>query len=117
MPRPRPDPTENRIDLRNDPKAGFHLEPGAALKSPGAHLMNNTIKNVEVGKYLVSPLSKLADDGRYQASVSIRSGRGSATHDRVLRFLKPFTNPDEALAYATSQGLAWVHERARGMLN
>ena len=84
---------------------------------PGPHLMNNIYKNVEVGKYLVSPLSKLAHEGHYLASVSIRSGCGSATHDRVLRFIKPFTNPDEAVAYATSQGLAWVDERRRALLN
>lgn len=78
---------------------------------------NNIYKNVEVGKYLVSPLSKLADNGHYLASVSIRSGRGSATHDRVLRFVQPFGSPGEAEAYATRQGLAWVDERRRALLN
>ena len=70
--------------------------------------MNNTNKNVEVGKYLVSPLSKLAHEGHYLASVSIRSGRGSGTHDRVLRFTQPFVCQDEAEAYARNQGLAWL---------
>ena len=70
--------------------------------------MNNTNKNVEVGKYLVSPLSKLAHEGHYMASVSIRSGSGSGTHDRVLRFTQPFVRQDEAEAYARSQGLAWL---------
>ena len=70
--------------------------------------MNNTTKNVEVGKYLVSPLSKLSDTGHYLASVSIKSGRGSATHDRVLRFAMPFVDQEEAESYASTQGLAWV---------
>ena len=70
--------------------------------------MNNMKKNVEMGKYLVSPLSKLAHEGHYLASVSIRSGCGSGTHDRVLRFTKPFLRQDEAEAYARTQGLAWV---------
>lgn len=70
--------------------------------------MNNTHKNVEVGKYLVSPFSKLANEGHYLASVSIRSGRGSGTHDRVLRFAKPFEHRHDAEDYAKVQGLAWV---------
>lgn len=70
--------------------------------------MNNTEKNIEVGKYLVSPLSKLAHEGHYLASVSIRSGRGSGTHDRVMRFTQPFVRQDDAEAYAKIQGLAWV---------
>lgn len=73
--------------------------------------MNNTNKNVEVGKYLVSPLSKRAHEGHYLASVSIRSGRGSATHDRVLRFTMPFADQIEAESYATTQGLAWVSRK------
>ena len=35
----------------------------------------------------MSPLTRQAHCGRYAASVSIRSGRGSTTHDRVLRFV------------------------------
>lgn len=80
--------------------------------------MNNIYKkNVEVGKYLVSPLSKPADNGQFLASVSIRSGRGSASHDRVLRFVQPFGSSAEAESYATRQGLAWVAERQGALLN
>jgi len=64
--------------------------------------------SIEVGKYLVSPLTKCLHDGRYAASVSIRSGRGSATHDRVMRFLPLFDTSRAALRYATDQGMAWV---------
>jgi hypothetical protein len=51
-------------------------------------------------------------DGRYAASVSIRTGRGSATHDRVMRFVPLFDTYRAAIRYATDQGLAWVGERA-----
>jgi hypothetical protein len=46
--------------------------------------------------------------GRYAASVSIRSGRGSATHDRVMRFAAVFPSHDDAARHATAHGLAWV---------
>ncbi|WP_119156407.1 hypothetical protein [Caldimonas tepidiphila] len=64
--------------------------------------------SIQIGKYLVSPLTRLAGSGRYAASVSIRSGRGSGTHDRVLRLVPEFDSPDEALRYATAQGLDWL---------
>lgn len=68
--------------------------------------------NISIGKYLVSPLTKRLDDGRYAASVSIRSGRGSGTHDRVLRFTQLFGCDSSAVNYATQQGLSWIQARA-----
>lgn len=64
--------------------------------------------SIRVGKYLISPLSRLLRDGRYAASVSIRSGAGSATHDRVLRLVPVFDSRQAALRYATEQGLGWI---------
>ena len=64
--------------------------------------------SIEVGKYLVSPFIKTTDDGQYLANVSIRSGQGMASHDRVLRFAPQFGDHHEALAYATREGLNWV---------
>jgi len=61
-----------------------------------------------VGKYLVSPLVTRTDSGRYAASVSIRSGQGSATHHRVLRFVPRFDTRDVAQRYAVDHGLAWL---------
>jgi hypothetical protein len=46
--------------------------------------------------------------GRYTAAVSIRSGRGSHTHDRVLRFVPVFDSPGDAARYATAQAMAWI---------
>lgn len=62
----------------------------------------------QVGKYLVSPLTRRAVCGRYAASVSIRSGRGSMTHDRVLRLLPLFNSSEEAARHASAEGLAWI---------
>jgi len=64
-----------------------------------------------VGKYLVSPLIKNLDDGRFAAAVSIRSGRGSGMHDRVMRFTPHFASHAAALRYAVDEGLHWVRER------
>lgn len=62
----------------------------------------------QVGKYLVSPLIRRNNGGRYSASVSIRSGRGSMTHDRVMRFEPVFESHDQAAHFAIAQALAWI---------
>jgi hypothetical protein len=67
--------------------------------------------SLEVGKYLISSLAKRLPDDRYAASVSIKSGRGSQTHDRVMRLPLVFDTPDAAASYALHQGLAWVSGR------
>ena len=73
--------------------------------------MDNFDSRIAVGKYLVSPLTKRLDDGRFSASVSIRSGRGNGMHDRVMRFTPLFANSAAAVRYATDEGLGWVRER------
>lgn len=65
-----------------------------------------------VGKYLVSPLITRTGTGRYAASVAIRSGRGSATHHRVLRFIPRFDSRDSACRYAIDEGLAWLQRNS-----
>jgi hypothetical protein len=73
--------------------------------------MKNMHKNsIEVGKYLVSPMIKPQADGSFAASVSIRSGRGMASHDRVMRFTPRFLSQRAALRYATDEGLAWIRQ-------
>ena len=74
--------------------------------------MNHHSIPIEVGKYRVSPLATQTDAGSFAASVSIRSGRGSATHDRVSRFSTLFDNAPAALHYATEHALAWIGERS-----
>lgn len=67
---------------------------------------------IAVGKYLVSPLARQQGEGQYAASVSIRSGQGSGTHDRVLRFHEIFDSAAAAVHYATEHALGWIHERS-----
>ncbi len=74
-------------------------------------MSHNTPHRMAVGKYLVSPLAKAQGEGRYAASVSIRSGKGSATHDRVMRFTGLFDSAASALQYATEHALGWINER------
>ncbi len=74
--------------------------------------MNSDHTNIAVGKYLVTPLAKPQGEGLFAASVSIRSGRGSATHDRVLRFSGLFDTASSALHYATEHALGWIRERS-----
>ena len=70
--------------------------------------MNNN-KNIEVGRYLISPMSQARDGGGFDALVSIRSGRGMASVDRVMRFTPQFRSSQAALRYAKAEGLAWAH--------
>ncbi len=74
--------------------------------------MNIDHTHIAVGKYRVSPLAKPQGEGLYAASVSIRSGSGSATHDRVLRFSGLFDSAAAAVQYATDHALGWIGERS-----
>ena len=76
------------------------------------HFMNFDDTQIAVGKYLVSPAAKRHSEGQFAASVSIRSGRGSATHDRVMRFSGLFESAAAAIHYATEHALGWIQERA-----
>ena len=63
---------------------------------------------IQVGKYLISPLTRPIGIDRFEASVSIRSGSGRAMHDRVLRLKNLFDSHEEAADHATAQGLAYI---------
>jgi len=43
------------------------------------------------------------------ATLSIRRGQGSQTHDSVYTFKPEFASRDSALDYATQQGHAWLN--------
>ena len=64
-----------------------------------------------VGRFLVSPLSRQTESGDYSASISIRSGRGMGTHDRVIRLLPRFDTLHAALEHAACEGRALVQQR------
>jgi hypothetical protein len=104
-----PLPVSRRTELirRQRARRASTSEP-ARLAKESRHRRTVIHTPLQVGKYLVSPLTRLDDRGRHAASVSIRTGRGSATHDRVLRFFPAFDSSDQAARYALAQGLAWL---------
>lgn len=57
-------------------------------------------------------MTRREDGGRYTASVSIRSGRGSMTHDRVMRFVPVFASHEQAARFATAEAMSWIGTRA-----
>ena len=65
-------------------------------------------QNLKVGKYLISPLTRALDNGWYACSVSIRSGSGSTTTDRVVRLTRLFRGKVAACEYAIAEGLRWI---------
>ncbi|MDQ6881071.1 MAG: hypothetical protein M3150_03140 [Pseudomonadota bacterium] len=75
--------------------------------------MNQNSDSITVGKYLISPLTKVLENGWYACSVSIRSGAdsGSARHDRVLRLTRLFRSQLAAARHATTEGLQWIGQR------
>jgi hypothetical protein len=87
-------------------------------KRPGKHPGITTGRDSEqfsvprnprkIGKYLVSPLIKVLENGWFASSVSIRSGSGSGTTDRVLRLTRIFGCAEEAAVYAHAEALRWI---------
>lgn len=61
-----------------------------------------------LGRYRIAALPRRLVNGRYAAQVSIASGSGSATTDRVMRFQNDFPTYRSAARYALAQGLRWV---------
>jgi hypothetical protein len=76
---------------------------------------NNTssLTPVTIGKYRIAACPRPLETGRYAAQVSIASGSGSASTDRVMRFCDDFPSHDAAAHYALSQGIIWVSETTR----
>lgn len=65
-----------------------------------------------VGKSLVSPLPRSLGNGLFSAGVSIRTGSGSMTRDRVFRFVPTFDTAEQASGYALRQAMAWLQAPA-----
>jgi hypothetical protein len=61
-----------------------------------------------VGRFVLSPITRQTDGGQFLASLSIRSGNGAATHDRVYRFAPLFPSAQAAARYALDQGLSFL---------
>jgi len=60
------------------------------------------------GKFLITPLTRAITNGLFTASLSIRRGRGTQTHDHVYSFKPEFKSRDSALMYAAAQGKYWL---------
>ena len=68
----------------------------------------STFAPFAIGKFLFTPLTRSSGHERFTASLSIRRGQGSQTHDSVYTFKPEFTCRDSALAYAAEQGRDWL---------
>lgn len=68
---------------------------------------------VTMGKYRIAACPRPLTSGRFEAQVSIASGSGSASTDRVMRFCDDFSTHDAAAHYALAQGIDWVYEKTR----
>ena len=92
----------------NASRIGAHSPPASTFL-----LTSTQAQPFTSGKYLITPLSRACTNGRYSATVSIRSGRGSGTSDRIYTFEADFGTPEDALLYAAAQGRHWlIHPRA-----
>jgi hypothetical protein len=64
---------------------------------------------LSMGKYRIAACPRPLPCGRFAAQVSIASGSGSASTDRVMRFHDDFPTHDAAADYAVAQGIDWVN--------
>jgi len=90
--------------------SGCHLLLASPHGDRTFFMNTNTLNtnSFSVGRFSLHSLSRRMDDGRYCASVAIRSGQGNATTGRILRFNDCFDTDAAAHAYAREQGLNWV---------
>jgi hypothetical protein len=65
-------------------------------------------KPITMGKYRIAACPRKLPSGQFAAQVSIASGRGSASTDRVMLFRCEFASHDAAARYAVEQGIDWV---------
>jgi hypothetical protein len=73
----RPHPETGTLGLLASRLFSLLCVPGPSWGT--ALFMNHHLHPIEVGKYRVSPVATQLDDGGFAASVSIRSGKGSAS--------------------------------------
>jgi hypothetical protein len=76
---------------------------------------NSTTRHspITMGKYRIAACPRQLAGGQFAAQVSIASGRGSASTDRVMRFHDEFPTHDAAAHYAIAQGIDWVRASTR----
>ncbi len=74
---------------------------------------NPSTSPITMGKHRIAACPRPLACGRFAALVSIASGSGRGTTDRVMRFHDHFPTHDAAAHYALAQGIVWVHETTR----
>jgi hypothetical protein len=72
------------------------------------HTITTKHSPITMGKYRIAACPRQLESGQFAAQVSIASGRGSASTDRVIRFHDAFTSQEAAASYAIEQGIDWV---------
>ena len=83
-----------------------------ASDKPVAHIAIEESRCKGCGR-CIAACPKALPDGRFAAQVSIASGAGSASTDRVMRFVDDFPTFDAAARYAVAQGIDWVKDTLR----
>ena len=91
---------------------------GAVCSAPMYFLMIFTTTTTQqtpitMGKYRIAACPSQLPSGQFAAQVSISSGHGSASTDRVMRFHSEFASHDAAARYAVEQGIDWVRASTR----
>jgi hypothetical protein len=78
-------------------------------------IFTNSIEQMPItmGKYRIAACPRQLPCGQFAAQVSIASGSGSASTDRVMRFFDEFPSHDAAAQFAIAQGIDWVHAAMR----
>lgn len=67
----------------------------------------------QVGKFLLTPFSRITHHGTFTASLSVKRGQGQASHDRIYTFRPEFSTSQAALDHAKTQGKHWeLHPQA-----
>ena len=89
--------------------ARAHTRPSPLAATP--HRKNSINTPYRIGKYTLSPLTLANAQGRYSASLSIKSGQGSQICDRIFRFAPTFDSHDEAASFVGEQARAWLADR------
>jgi len=73
-----------------------------------SHMTTHTKSAFTAGKFLITPMTRTCQNGRYIASLFVRRGKKSQTHDKVYSFHPEFDSAESALTYAAVQGRYWL---------
>lgn len=107
-----PDLFPSRSERRTYLVATGPLRAECCVHPLTSHLISPDSHTCTVGRYRLSPVTRQTDCGRFAASLSICSGHGSGTHDRVFRFTPLFPTPQAAAQYALAQGMGYLQQPA-----